>query len=153
MILRSEYMWPALVVGLLLFNITASMTILYFAQSDGGPEVIPDYYERSVQFNDQMLANQASAATGWSVELELYDVYGELTALDADGQPLVGLEGTVSFYRPERAQALGMAEVVATGPGEYRFENLAHKGGLWDLALELQGDDNTFINRIRRSVH
>ena len=153
MILRSEYMWPALVVGLLLFNITASMTILYFAKSDGGPEIIPDYYEQSVNFNDQMLATEASAKTGWSVEVSLGDEFGELIVVDADGQPLVDLEGTITFYRPERAQAQGMAKLSASSPGHYRFQNIAHKSGLWDLAVELQGTEGVYINRFRKSVH
>ena len=151
-------MWPALVVGLLLFNITASMTILFFAKSDGGPEIIPDYYEQSVNFNDQMLAEQASAQTGWSVELALAGEVGELTVTDRQGQALEELKGRITFYRPQRAQELGESELQPSpdSPGQYRFENLTHRideAGLWDLAIELHDGELRYIDRIRRSVH
>ena len=155
MILKSDMMWPALIVGMLLFNITASMTILYFATSDGGPEIIPDYYAQSVEFNQEMKARQASIDSGWAVTVEIDERQGTLRAYDAQDQPLTGLDGTVAFYRPQLAESLGTVDLepLAGEPGHYRFDNIASQSGLWDLSLTLESPELIYVDRVRKNIY
>ena len=67
----AKYFWPGFIITLLSIAIVASFTILYFAQSDGGPQVIPDYYEKSAHYDDIYQARQASIELGWQVDVRL----------------------------------------------------------------------------------
>lgn len=155
MILRSDYFWPALIVTLLVFNVATSMTIVFFASSDGGPEIIPDYYEKSVDFDDQMATERASQNQGWTVTIELTDGLGELTVVDAQDRPVTDLAGTIDFYRPHRAEPVAQVavEAVPRTPGLYRFDNIALTAGLWDLAIDLNDGERTYVERRRRVIH
>ena len=146
--------WPAFIIGLLSVAIGASFTILYFAQSDGGPQVIPDYYERSVNFDDVYEARQNSIRLGWSVDIELFDDHGELTLQQRDGTPVDGAEGTLTFFRPSQALPIATVELVedADEPGEYRFDNIADLPGLWDLDVDIERGDEAFTQIIRHTV-
>ncbi len=148
--------WPGLIITFLSIAITASFTILYFAQSDGGPEIVPDYYQKSVEYDDYYNARMASIDLGWDVEIELPsdgDV-ATLTIVDGQGNPLDHVQGTVTFYRPSQANALDKSELqpVDGQPGTYSFDDHTFPGSYWDLDLELFHDDLRFIDRVRTEV-
>ena len=146
--------WPGFIIGLLGIAITASFTILYFAQSDGGPQVIPDYYQRSVNYDDYYRARQNSIELGWQVEVQLKGDLGQLRLFDRDDEPLEGIQGTLTFYRPHLADSVATVELVEVPdkPGLYTFDDAATRSGYWDVALKLERDDDVFVQTIRKDV-
>lgn len=154
MIIRPEYLWPGLVVGLLLFNIGVSMTILHFASSDGGAQIVPDYYARSVDYDQELQNKRASAALDWSVEIVFEDQQAALDVVDDNHRPVDGLEGTITFYRPHRAEAEATVDIAASPDeaGRYYFANAADQPGLWDLQIEFEKSDLHYVERIRLTV-
>lgn len=148
--------WPGMILTLLGVAITASFTILYFSTSDGGPQVIPDYYQKSVDYDEYYDARMASIDLGWQIDIHL-NGDGEpatMTIVDADDEPLEAIEGTIAFYRPSEAQSLAQSELqpVDGEPGAYTFEDHTYPGSYWDLDLDLIQDDRRFIDRIRTEV-
>ena len=144
--------WPAFIFGLLGIAITASFTILFFAKSDGGPQVVPDYYQRSVEYDDHYRARQASIELGWQANIDLNGERGELHLSNGDGEPIEGVEGTLTFYRPSLAEPVATTDIAeATDePGLYTFDHPAREAGYWDVALELERGDDAFIDTIRK---
>lgn len=149
-----NYFWPGLVIGLLCLSITMSFGGLYFAQSDGGAQVIPDYYERSVEYDDEYQARVESMQLGWDVDVELKGTDGELKVVDEQGEPVEQLGGTLSFYRPELAEPVDEVELtaVADRPGHYRFDDATDRPGYWELAVQLQREEDVFVDSLRVSV-
>ena len=146
--------WPGFIFALLTMAIGASFTILYFAQSDGGPQVIPDYYERSVNFDELHRARQASRALGWSTEIELYGSHGELTVTSGDDAPVDGAAGTLTFFRPSQAEPVATVQLVESTehPGVYHFDDIAEFGGIWDLDIAIERGEDHYIETIRHYV-
>lgn len=150
----AKYFWPGFIITLLSIAIGASFTILYFAQSDGGPQVIPDYYEKSVSYDELYDARQASIELGWEVDVRLTGAQGELMVRDRAGDPVSGAQGTLTFYRPSLADAVDSVELSerAGDPGLYDFEDAAKLRGYWDLKIKLERGEEAFIKMLRTSV-
>lgn len=53
-------LYPGMVIGILLMSVIAQMTIVYKATSDGGAQVVPDYYEKASHWDDEQ-AREAAA--------------------------------------------------------------------------------------------
>ena len=150
----ARYFWPGFIIALLSLSITVSFTVLYFATSDGGPQVIPDYYEKSVTYDDIYRARQAAIELGWEVDVELEGHRGKLRVVDRQGEPVEGGEGTVTFYRPSLAEPVATVELIERGdePGVYEFEDVADLHGYWDLDIDVERGDEVFTVLLRTSV-
>lgn len=44
--------WPGFIIALLLIPIGSGAAIVIAATSDAGPQVIPDYYQKAVEFDN-----------------------------------------------------------------------------------------------------
>lgn len=145
--------WPGLIIALLSLSIIGSFTGLYFAQSDGGPQIVPDYYEKSVEYDETYDARRKALELGWQVDAELQDDRGRMTVGDDEGQPVDGLEGTLTYHRPDLAEPIATVELEATGePGQYHFDDITDRPGYWDLVVEIWRGDEVYVDSIRISV-
>lgn len=54
-------LYPGMVIGILLMSVVAQVVMLVKASSDGGPHVVPNYYEKAANW-DAYHAEQAAAA-------------------------------------------------------------------------------------------
>ncbi len=130
--------WPAFVVGLLMFNVGMSFTILFMAQSDDGPQIIPDYYTRSIHFEEELQARQAFTNRGWQVQVIPGSPRHTLVVVDVDEMPVVGLTGEVLLKRPHLSEAQSGGELVATElDGVYAFEGDLYEVGRWFADVHL----------------
>ncbi|MFU8807053.1 MAG: FixH family protein, partial [Bradymonadaceae bacterium] len=92
MIPPPHILYPGMVLGLLAMSLTTSFSILFFAGSDGGPQIERSYYERSVSWDADQKARGAAERLGWLVDL---DSSGSLRVVGPEEQPVLGLAGTV----------------------------------------------------------
>lgn len=148
--------WPAFVVGLLTLGVATTFASLIASRSDGGAQVIEDYYQKAVDWDARQALQEASDALGWQVTLSPH-VDGDRAALaltfhDADGRPLDGLKGTVRGFRPQNADVQFEAPIEATGPGRYSAAFPAPRTGLWDFEVTAHTPDATFHTVRRKDV-
>ncbi len=47
-----QILYPGLVVGILVMSVIAHIVLLVKASSDGGAQIVPDYYEKSKTWDD-----------------------------------------------------------------------------------------------------
>ena len=143
--------WPGFIISLLSVAILASFSILFFASSDGGPQVIPDYYAKSVDFEEVYQARQRSLELGWELDLDASGTDGQLVVRSAKGDAIRGAQGKIVFFRPSLAEPLGAAELIEDDavPGLYHFENMADTGGSWDFDIQLNRGSDHYIERLR----
>jgi nitrogen fixation protein FixH len=146
--------WPGLIITFLLFSVGSSTAILLAAHSDEGPQVIPDYYARSVNFDQEQEGRYEARDLGWTLDITLDAPNagrGELHILDQDGDAVENLEGTIGFGRPSLAEETERARLTPDDerPGIYLFPNLADTSGLWDLGVELDKDNKSYGWTIR----
>lgn len=139
----AQFFWPGFVVGLLMLNVSMSFTILYKATSDEGPQVVPDYYQRSVHFEDEIQARMRFQDRGWDVLVSPGIQEHTVTILDGAGEPVEGVSGQVILKRPQSGEPRGSDDLSATShAGVYTFEGRLQEPGRWyfDLHLEEAGE-------------
>lgn len=146
--------WPGFIISLLLFSITWSMTILMVAQADGGPQIIPDYYQRSVNFDEEQATRDKARKLGWTLDVDMDGPIAELHIVDAGGEAVKDIEGIVGFGRPSLATKMESARLTADEerPGVYLFTNLAETPGLWDLGVVVDKSEKTYHWTLRVTV-
>ncbi|GIV58336.1 MAG: hypothetical protein KatS3mg042_1249 [Rhodothermaceae bacterium] len=151
--------WPLFVVALLASGVATTLGTLFAARSDGGAQVIDDYYRKAAEWDAHAADLAASATLGWQVRVAVVpDEAGrpllELTVRDRDGQPVTGLTGTVRAFRPQWAEAVGeapLAEVTAP-PGVYRQPLPLEGRGLWDFEIEATRGPDRFHQILRKEL-
>jgi len=131
-----------LIVALLGISITFSVYTLFAAQSDGGPAVVENYYEKGKNWNASSEARRNGDALSVDVDVQAAGVEKRLrpvvlTVRDADGEPVSALRGTVRLYRPQTVelQATIPLSPVAGEPGVYHQLLPIQSAGLWDVEL------------------
>lgn len=140
----SHILYPGMILGLLGFSISICTILVLASRSDGGPQVIPDYYVQSVEWDERESVRQASRALGWTLDVS-FDRHdeGQVRVTDGQAQPVVGLDGSVRLRRPQLADDVTVAALVPVDgePGLYRFEHPPAAPGFWDLVLEGEFQD------------
>lgn len=154
--LPPEIAWPLFVVLLLTLGVLTTLASLVASRSDGGVQVVEDYYQKAVDWDKTHDAQAASDALGWSAALSLTPA-GEGFRLgweirDRAGQPVEDLSGTVQGFRPERAGARFEAPLEAIAPGAYVAHVPALEAGLWDFDLSARQGAHWFHTTMRREV-
>lgn len=148
--------WPAFVVALLLVGIGSAFNALFAARSDGGAQIVEDYYDVALGFEDEQVAQAASAALGWTSEVEVGACEGglcavELTVRDRAGAPVTGLTGVLETSRPQTAGVIAKIPLAPKegAPGVYRQLVPMSAAGLWDFAVDARLGDDRYLTTTR----
>lgn len=145
--------WPAAIVALLLSSVALMTIVLIAARSDGGAQVVDDYYNRAVAWDSLSAVRTTSAERGWKVDLDITEDGSTLLVVaDSTGAPVEGLAGDVSVRRPQFADALGKYPVRAVQgrPGAYAFDVEATGSGIWIFDIRLERGDLVHVAELRR---
>jgi len=155
--------WPLLVVGLLSISITASVYTLFAAQSDGGPAIIRNYYQKSKTWNETAQARQRGTALDVSLSVRPASADAShdpslrpvvVTVRDSSGAPVPALQGRLRLFRPQTAGALATIPLspVSSEPGVYRQLLPIQSTGLWDVELDATIDGHPVTKTLRIEV-
>lgn len=145
--------WPAVIVLLLLSSVAMMAGVLVAARSDGGAQVVDDYYNRAVAWDSLASVRGASDERGWTVGVEVAeDGSALLSVADSTGAPVRGLSGAVIVRRPQFADALGEYAVRAAAerPGAYQFDVDASGTGIWIFDVRLRKGGLIHVAELRR---
>ena len=141
--------WPFAIVGLLALNAAVVILFLFISKSDGGAQVVPDYYNRAVAW-DSLAANRArTIETGW--QLAVLDPNRADTLVfvvtDADGNTITGFAGTLALSRPQLAAPIARATFSHESKLVVPAQNLPT--GLYDVTADLSRGGKAFHPEIR----
>jgi nitrogen fixation protein FixH len=113
-------------------------------------------YKAGLAFERDVAAAHAQDARHWNVDAVLHREGNTprlvVTAVDAEGKPLVGLMPEVRLAHPTDKRRDVPLDVTAIGPGQ--FQSLSPiPSGQWDFVIELKHDDETvFRSKSRLSL-
>lgn len=150
--------WPAFVVALLLLGIGSAFEALFAARSDGGAQIVENYYDEALSFDETRAAQVASDALGWTAEVSVGACEGglcpvEVAVRDRGGAPIDNLTGVVRASRPQDATAVARLPLSPSEtPGVYRQLMPIARAGLWDFAIDAQRGDDRFLTTVRRDL-
>ncbi len=151
--------WPLFIVLLFVTGAVATLSMVWIAASDGGAQVIDNYYEKAVNWDDTASRRGESEALGWTSDVDIQGTSDDQSMIviaveDRSGAPVTGLSGTVRLYRPEVAAALAEVDLVEKPQrsGEYRLEMPFGRRGIWDVEIEATRDSALYWDRIRTEL-
>lgn len=105
--------WPLAIVGLLVANAALAFFALYMSRSDGGAQVVPDYYSRAVAWDSVAASQRLTEASGFSMRVvdahRPDSIYFLVT--DATGEAAHDVSGTITLRRPHLTESLGKFDV------------------------------------------
>lgn len=119
----------------------------------GGVETASSY-KAGLAFRSEELAAGEQAGRHWQVQAVITELGGEartltITARDAQGRPLTGLEADARLVHPTDARRDVDLTLDDLGGGTFRASTQAHAGN-WDLVLDLsQGGNRLFRSKNR----
>ncbi len=110
--MTSATKWILAVVGLLAANLVA-MGILIGAAQVGHSQVIPDYYNRAVHYDDAIDQAAKNRALGWKVTTR-FDGTIVADVVDRDGHPLAGARVRIDAMPRVPGQTTGLHDLTIT---------------------------------------
>lgn len=143
--LEKGYGWPLFVIILLVSSVVMMGLVVMAARSDGGAQVVDDYYEKAVQWDSLAQARSAAATLGWRSDLSLVrsssGLTGTITLQDSTGVAVTGYEISVSLRRPQlAAEVASLPAHPGDDDGTYVFQTSESGQGLWDVQARLTSD-------------
>lgn len=145
---RAQWLWPMIIVGLLLMNVTIVIVTVILAAGDPSAAVEPDYYAKALAFDSTMKQREASAKLGWTAEPSLRTAAdGRTPELvvrlnDRDHQALSGAAVTITAFPSVRSGERQSLSATAAQPGVYITPIRITRGGIWIIRIVARvGDD------------
>jgi nitrogen fixation protein FixH len=150
---------PAMVIGLLGGHMIFIFTAITLGTGDPSFAVVPDYYQKGVDYDDRKALLAESAQLGWVVEVvpgESADAIGQrelvVQVRDAEGQAVKGLEMKIDAYHVARAsEPVGFVCVEAL-PGQYVGTSRMTREGFWQFTIDATSGDQRFVAELRQFV-
>src|SRR6056297_599142 len=105
---RAAWRWGSLVVGMLTVQVVAGAFAIRLATRDPSVAVVPDYYQKALDWDDHVALRRASQKLGWDVLLQQIDLdkpYSglQIDVVDRSGRPVPLKSGSVRLYSHVRA--------------------------------------------------
>ena len=147
--------WTVLITLLAFFGVIFAVNgvMIYAALSTLTGTDTDSAYQAGLQYEQEVARAQAQDARHWQVDAKLTpSAAGErvdLRARDAAGQPLSGVDASLTFERPTDRRLDRSIALAEDGAG--RFHGSAElPAGQWDLIIELtRGGAQMFLSKNR----
>lgn len=164
----ARWRWPVIIVAFLGGHVTIMMFAVMFAVGDPSFAVVPDYYEKAVNWDAQRAVERDSDELGWTLDVVpsgfadrdgLRSVVCTLT--DAQGNPINDATLSLNFYHRARASHRVTATLTSRKPegsgnpgGSGRYEALLPMGraGAWVIEARAQRGGDVFVQTLSRTV-
>lgn len=150
---------PAVVLGLLGGHMVFIFTAITLGTGDPSFAVVPDYYEKAVDYDERKALLAQSAELGWAVELTpagQADAVGQRDLFvrfrDRDGQPIQGLSVQVAGYHVARAKETVTMQCIEVLPGQYVGSARITREGFWQFAIDAESGEQRFVGEVRQFV-
>ena len=153
--------WPAGVIMLIMLSVVVSFSALYFANADGGAQLIEGYYEQASNWDTHMEQQALNEELGWNLDVKLVRQQDqvrpfqfEVLVMDASGQPIDDLEVFVRTSRPQHSGIVEEAGLSADPerPGTYQRGLQLTQSGLWDFDITLEHASQRYRTTIRKEI-
>jgi nitrogen fixation protein FixH len=148
---RGGWHWPAIIIGLLVTNAVGVGILVTAAGADSGHAVEPNYYQKALDWDDEMAQQRTNRELGWQLEPALVRngdaVELTVSLSDASGASLDGAAiDLITFHRARAANRLELT-LTGAGDGSYRTAWRSPRDGLWELRFVVSRGDDRFTRK------
>lgn len=153
----SAWAWvPAGLLGSMLLGLGS---MAYVAIDDPSFALEPNYYDKSLRWDQSQAEKRASLALGYRVELtqplvQTTDQQAtvELVLQDRDGAPLAAAQVEVEAFPNATANRIQRLTLREVAPGRYQARLSRAALGLWELRVEVRHAGQRYREVLRRDV-
>jgi len=150
-----HWKWPLIVIGLLLGHVAIMVTAVVLATSDKSFAVLPDYYQKAVNWDRSQADLRASEKLGWQVILVPSPNVGPtgrrtltLTLTDSAGQPIANADVEVNAYHQARPNELIQASFRTDTAGQASQVVTMRREGFYQIAITARAGTQRFVTAI-----
>ncbi|MFK7790373.1 MAG: FixH family protein [Phycisphaeraceae bacterium] len=154
---KRRFIMPAVVLGLLGGHMIFIFTAIAIGTGDPSFAVVPDYYQKAVDYDEKKALLAESAELGWTVELmpsDTADAIGQRELIvqlrDASGKPVrnrvVKIDG---FHQARASQPISMT-CVEVLPGQYVGKGLLTREGFWQFTVDAASEEASYIAEVKQ---
>lgn len=152
-----QIFWPGMVFAILGGSVLANVYLLTQASSDGGAQIIDNYYEKAADWDQTKAKVSKANALGWTVSAEVLPAAAgktiQVKILGADQKALGGLQPTVTLQNPTKVADVSTSEMgESEEPGVYLSSVAFSRSGLWDLVIRVPQGAETYEFKRRVDV-
>lgn len=149
--------WHVLVIMLVFFGVTIGVNSVFvsYALSTFAGEDVKQPYLKGLEYNRKLDAQAAQDALGWSATIEAHrEASGQaivrLRLLNADQQPLSGLDVEAMLRHPVNAHLDRTVKLQSLGDGAYEARVNDLMRGQWDVIANTQSTEKVAFAAKRR---
>jgi len=152
------WVWPAIVVVLLVMQIVISGAAFVIATSDPAFAVEEDYHDKALNWDDTVAAREASAALGWKAAVRVgeIDASGQravvVTLTDANAAPLAGAEVELIAFHHARAAEKLRAKLTPISGGIYAAKLAMPRDGWYEFRLVARRGESQFATIVKQNI-
>lgn len=139
---KKAYFFPALIIGLLVMQIGLCFIGVYMATRSDANVVEHDYYDKALHWDQQVAAEQASAALGWQAEINISampDMQANRTFVlslkDRAGAPIADAKIRMIYFHHAHARQVETVELRDQGAGFYSAVLPIARPGIWEFRM------------------
>lgn len=137
---KSRRFWVLVIVGFFSLDIVIAIIAISMAAGDPSFRSIPGFGERAVAWDQRQALKEVWEKQGWTAQVsragsKMQEI--ELVLQTADGQPVVGCQGSMTMFHYTRVAVQLKSPLVEREPGRYRASIEATKPGMWNMEVDL----------------
>jgi nitrogen fixation protein FixH len=151
--------WPLIVIGLLLGHMTIMFVAVALATHDRSSTVIPDYYQKSLNWDRAQADRRASEQMGWGVTVTPapgVDPLGRREVLvgvtDAGGAAVADADVELSYYHLSHPGEAARANVHTGADGRARATLPMRYEGFWQIDVTVKSGERRFVTVLSQFV-
>lgn len=156
---KRRFVMPAVVLGLLGGHMVFIFTAITLGTGDPSFAVVPDYYQKAVDYDERKALLAQSDALGWTVSLtpannvDAIDRRGLVVQIkDAQGVSVTGLSVRIEAYHLARAGDAVVFECVEALPGQYVGHAQVAREGFWQFSIDASMGEQRFVADVKQFV-
>lgn len=154
--------WPWIIVGLLGGHVLLMVVAVTIATHDRSFAVVPNYYQRALNWDQTQAEKRASEKLGWHVRVEAssqVDPIGRRTVsfvlTDADGKPLDHAVLDVEYFHHAHGDEEKQVKLTpdATDPSHFTVLLPMRYPGNWEFHFTVTAGGKTFVSGLTEYLH
>jgi nitrogen fixation protein FixH len=151
--------WPLIVIGLLLGHMTIMFVAVALATHDRASTIIPNYYEKSLDWDRAQAERRASEKLGWRVTVTpspQVDPLGRRDVLvrvtDASGEAIPSADVELTYYHLSHPAEAQHAQLHTSADGRVNATLPMRYEGFWQIELTAKAAEQRFSTVLSQFV-
>jgi nitrogen fixation protein FixH len=151
---RARRFWVSFICLILGSNVAMGFFAVYLALSDPSQSIIPNYYQKGLDWDKTKALWAASEKLGWSVQVAISPDAAaavkrtiRLTVLDREGKTVEKAMGSLALFHHAHGKSVQELSLKEIFPGVYECEAIMVEPGRWEMTLHLKQEEAEYLWR------